>query len=343
MNNKYLFLIIITCGFMLNACNKKNNVENTEKPIFVETQTISKTLINKKISVSGNIEGNKTVRLGFLVAGKINSISIDEGESISAGKVLASLDPESYIIAKDIADATAEQVQDEYNRLNEMYKTKSISESDFIKISSGLKQAKAQQRLHTKNFKDTKLISPINGILLKKLTEVGEIIGTGMPLFVVSDISTIKVNASVPESDLNKIRIGSEASIYISALDSTFTGKIKEIGSLAEATTRAFTVKIELKNNKLLIRPGMTAEVNINSNEKTDIIVVPANSILHDIDNSSYVYVVDETGKKAIKKEITVRHILGDKIEILSGIEVGEKLIIGGQNKVNNGSLISLK
>jgi len=344
MNNKYLFVIILLCVFVFNACNsKKNEQENIEKPILVETLTISKTSANKTISVSGNIEGNKTVKLGFLVAGKVNFIAINEGESIGSGQLLASLDPESYSIAKDMADATAEQVQDDYNRLSEMYKTKSISESDFVKISCGLKQAKAQQRLHKKNVNDTRLVSPINGVLLKKLTEVGEIIGVGMPFFIISDIQTVKVNAAVPESDLNQIKMGGEANIYISAIDSSFIGKINEIGSVAEATSRAFTVKIELKNPKLLIRPGMTAEIKFSSSKKSEFIAIPASALLHDVDNSSYVYIADEQGKKAIKRKVAIGQILGDNIEIVSGIEVGEKLIISGQNKISNGSLITLK
>lgn len=344
MAKMYLYLCIFLSVFGLSGCTiQKNKKENTEKAILIETQTISKILTNNTISVSGNIEGDKTVRLGFLVAGKINYIAIDEGEALDAGKLLSSLDPESYVIAKDMADANAEQVQDEYNRLQEMHERKSISESDFVKISCGLKQAKAQQRLHAKNLNDTKLVSPINGILLKKFTEVGEIIGAGIPLFVISDIQTVKVNASVPESDLSLIKSGQEASVYISALDSTFAGRITEIGSLADAATRAFTVKIELKNPKLLIRPGMTAEVKLLSSKQTEIIVVPAGTILHDIDNSAFVYVADVQGNKAIKRKVVVGQILGDNIEIVSGINVGEELIISGQNRLSNGSLITLK
>ena len=343
MNKKYLCLAVL-CAVGFTACNsKRTEKENVEKPILVEAQTISKTSTNKTISVSGNIEGNKTVKLGFLVAGKVDFIAINEGEAIGAGKLLASLDPESYAIAKDMADATTEQVQDEYNRLKEMYDRKSISESDYVKITCGLKQAKAQQRLHTKNFNDTKLVSPINGVLLKRLTEVGEIIGVGMPFFVISDIQTVKVNAAVPESDLNQIKSGGAAEVYISALDTTFIGKINEIGSVAEATTRAFTVKIELRNPKLSIRPGMTAEVKFPSARKTEIIVVPAGSILHDADNSSFVYIADEKGNKAIRRNVAIGQISGDNIEIVSGIETGEKLIIGGQNKVSNGSFIAIK
>jgi RND family efflux transporter MFP subunit len=278
-----------------------------------------------------------------MVAGKVNYIAAEEGQSVEQGQLLASLDPESYATAKDIADANLDQTQDEYNRLSQMHEHKSISESDFSKITNALKAAKAQQRLQAKNLSDTKLFSPINGVLLKKGVEVGEIIGVGLPLLVVSDIQTVKVNASVPESDLHSLHTGNEANVYISSLDSDFTGKITEIGSLAEATTRSFSVKIELKNPKRLIRPGMVAEVRIKTGEKSQNTTVPAEAILRDIDNSSYVFVADTIKNQAFKRKISLGNILGNNIEVISGLMPGESIVVGGQQKLSNGSSINLK
>lgn len=342
INSKYFFLLMAIIG--IAGCNRSRTVEDlSNNAITVITQQVKRTSSTKEISVSGNIEGNKTVRLGFMVAGKINFIAAEEGQSISAGQLLASLDSESYGIAKEMADANLDQTQDEYNRLNQMHERQSISESDFSKITNALKVAKAQQRLQAKNLIDTKLYSPINGVLLKKGAEVGEIIGIGLPLFAVSDIHIIKVNASVPESDLHQVLIGNEAKVFVSSLDSSFIGKVTEIGSVAEATTRTFTVKIELQNPNLLIRPGMTAEVKIISGKKTETTSIPANAILHDVDNSSYVFIADTLKKQAFKRKVSLGQIIGDNIEIISGLSQNEVLIIGGQNKVSNGSSITIK
>jgi membrane fusion protein, multidrug efflux system len=344
MKNRYfhpVIFIILIIG--LAGCSKKNdqNVQ-VESAIPVLTHQINKISVNKEILVSGNIEGRKTVKLGFLVSGKINYIAGDEGSAISAGQMLASLDPENYSIAKELADVNLDQMQDEYNRISMMYERGSVSDGDFTKISNGLKQAKAQLKLQTKNLSDTKLYCPVNGVLLKKGTEVGEIIGTGVPLFVVSDINTVKVNASVPESELDKVRIGDVARVYISALDESFTGKVVEVGSVAEATTRSFLVKVELKNPGLLIRPGMTAEVRFTSSDKSEIIAIQGDAILHDADNTSYIFIVDESKKQSFKRKVTIGRIIGNNIEITSGVNENELVVVGGQNKLKDGSSISL-
>lgn len=341
---KFRICLFLAVLFTIIGCNgNKAANEQSGAPVAVVAKQIGNLSVNQEISASGNIEGRKTVKLGFLVAGKVNYIAAGEGSTIEAGQLLASLDPENYKIAKEIADANLASVQDEYNRINIMHERKSVSDGDFSKISNTLKLAQAQQKLQNKNLSDTKLYSPIKGVLLKKGVEVGEIIGTGLPLFVVSDIGIIHVNAAIPENDLQQIRIGSDASVYISSINSTFTGKVVEVGSVAEPTTRSFTVKIELQNPKLIIRPGMTAEIKITTGRKVDILAVPGEAVLRDLDNTSYVFVADAARKQAFKRKISLGRMTGSNIEVTSGITSNEWVIVGGQHKLNDGSAIELK
>jgi membrane fusion protein, multidrug efflux system len=341
--NKYLFLMLLAFLGMEGCKNERVTEAGDNQSIAVRVEKVRSHSEKKQLSVSGNIEGFKTTRLGFMVAGKVNFIAMEEGQTVAAGELLASLDPESYSIAKDMADANLDQTQDEFNRLNQMHEHQSISESDFNKITNALKVAKAQQRLQAKNLLDTRLYSPISGVLLKKGVEAGEIIGAGMPLFVVSNIKTVKVNVSVPESDIHQLRIGNEASVYVLSLDSAFIGKIVEIGSLAEAATRTFTVKIEVQNPHLLIRPGMTAEVQINTGVTEQCIGIPADAVQHETDNSSYVYVADTIKNQAFKRTISIGNILDNSIEVISGLTQGELIIVSGQQKLSSGSSITLK
>jgi RND family efflux transporter MFP subunit len=336
-------LFLFVAIFIMGCRGEDSTNKNTVDPVSVITQKLEKTQINREISASGNIEGNKTARLGFLVAGKINYIAGDEGSTIGAGQLLASLDPESYRIAKDMADANLAQVQDEFNRLTIMHERKSLSDSDYSKISNALKAARAQQRLQNKNLIDTKLYAPFKGVLLKKGPEVGEIIGTGMPLFVISDIDTIKVNASIPETDLHQVKIDSEAHVFISSVNTTVTGKVIEVGSVSEPTTRSFNVKIKLNNPGLAIRPGMTAEVKIMSGKKAEMIVIPGQAVIRDLDNSSFVFVVDEKKSQAFKRKVSLGQLAGNNIEITSGVSDSEMIVVGGQHKLSDGSSITLK
>ena len=248
MRLKEIYLISLVI-FIHGGCHTNRNMpasDTTELPVVTGQATLIET--KKEISLSGNIEGFKTVRLGFMVAGRINFIAVNEGQRVSLGQLLSSLDPASYVIAKELADIQVNQVQDEYNRLKMMHDNNSLSESDFAKITFGLQQAKAQQKLHSRNLEETKLYSPFEGVLLKKLCEVGEITGIGMPLFVVSDIRKIKVNAYIPENELHNVNIGQAACVTISSLNKEFEGSITEVGSAADPASRAFSIRIEIDN-----------------------------------------------------------------------------------------------
>jgi RND family efflux transporter MFP subunit len=343
MKNTYLYSSVLAI-LALVSCNKgqKEQSETPVNAITVVTSTVESRESDREISISGNIEGEKTVRLGFMVAGKINYIAANEGQRINKGQLVSSLEPTNYAIGKEIADAQVGQIQDEYERLKIMHDRKSISESDFSKISYGLDQAKAQQKLHAKNLSDTKLYSPISGVLLKRNAEVGEITGTGTPLFVISDISTVKANAYIPESELHNIKIGQEATVLVSSLNETFKGKITEVGSAADPTSRAFTVKITIQNPKLLIRPGMIAEAKINTGVQSDMLAIPTEAVLRNLNNQNVVFVVDKAKNKAFERKVSLGKLSDNYIEILAGLNAGEVIVIGGQNKLTDGADITV-
>lgn len=345
MKNPILY-VLPSVVLMLAACNQNQPEQKTlatATTIPVSVEEVQTSAINSDISVSGNIEGNTTVRLGFLVAGKVNFIAAREGQAIKKGQLVASLDPTNYHIAKQLADVQTNAVTDEFNRLKLLRDKGSVTESDFSKVNFSLQQAQLQQQLHQKNESDTKLYAPISGMLMKKLTEVGEIVGTGIPCFVISDISRVKVLAYIPEGELHFIKIGQRADITISALDKTFSGRVIEVGSAADVTSRAFTIKIEVENPGQTIRPGMIAEAKIKVNATSEMVLLPVESISRDINNQTYVYVVDKSVNKAFKREVSIGKMIENKVEIIKGLNTGDVVVTAGQNKITDGALVTIK
>lgn len=325
---------------LLTSCGSKPVESKTIAPIAVVTEQATTVTTHGDLNISGNIEGNTTVRLGFMVAGKINFIAGKEGQPVTKGQLIASLDPENYRIAKELATIQVNQVNDEYRRLQFMHDKNSVSESDFSKVGFAFQQAKMQQKLQAKNLSDTRLISPISGVLLKKMAEVGEITPVGTPILVISDISKVKVNAYIPENELHTIKIGQTAKVQVASLDKIYTGKVVEVGSSADPTSRAFTVKIEINNPNKEIRPGMIAEVFLGTNKTLSALSVPAEAVVHNTDDDNYVFVVDASHTKAFKRKISIGRLIGNRIEIVSGLKTGEIIVTGGQQKLTDGSAI---
>jgi RND family efflux transporter MFP subunit len=289
------------------------------------------------------VEGNRTVKLGFMVGGRISFILPSEGQKVTKNQLVASLDPENYAISKELADIQVAQAEDEYSRLKGMHDTRSISDGDFAKIGFARQLALTQQKLHTKNLAETKIFSPISGMLLKKLAEAGEITGTGIPVAVISDIDPVKVTASIPENELHLVKMGQTATVRISSIDSVFSGKVTEIGALADPGARSFPVRILVKNPQLLIRPGMIAEIILPTDEREDIISLPPELIISDHNDLTSVYVVDETSGKAFRREISLGKLSGNRIEIISGLEINEMIVTDGRHKLSDGMPVKIQ
>jgi len=326
------------------ACvgNKEVPLADADNAIPVEVQTVEALPIRNEIVLSGNVEGKTTVRLGFMVSGKVESIACKEGESVQEGQPLSRLEPASYILAKQLSDIQVNLAKDEFERLSLMRNRGSVSESDYTKAKLALQQAQVEQKIQEKNVNDTRILSPIAGVLLSKQTEVGEIVAAGTPLFVIADIKKVIVTVFVPEGELHQIILGQDARVNIGALNKTFTGKVTDVGALAEATSRAFTVKIEIDNRDLLIRPGMIAEATIAGKHQSESILVPVESIVHDAGNQNYIYVANKDARRAFRRKISLGQMIENNIQVVAGLATGEAIVTAGQSKLTDGVNITI-
>lgn len=324
------------------SCNKNDTRSSQETAITVTTEEVKTISSGDLFVVSGNIEGMKTVKAAFQVAGRIAGINGEEGSIVSKGDEIAWLDPTNYAIAKELADVQVAQATDEFNRISILHERNSVSESDFMKCKYALDGAVGQQKLRAKDLADTKLYAPISGMLLKKTGEAGEMISAGMPVLVISDISKVKVNAYIPENRLKDIKIGQDVEINIDAVNAVRNGKIAEVGGMADPTTRAFTVKAIVDNPDNSIRPGMIAEVTITAPDSIMATTVNIAALLRTPDGQPYVYVADKERKQAFRRNISIGAVRNNRIEISSGLEAGETVVIGGLHKLSNGSKINI-
>jgi RND family efflux transporter MFP subunit len=328
--------------FALLAACRDQAPEAPAQPPSIEARHFHARMRKGEISLSGSVEGSRTAKLGFLVAGKIATISVQEGQEVRAGQVLASLDPESYSIALEIADAGLAQVQDEYDRLAALHAKGSVAESDFAKVAGGLRQAKAQRRLQARNLDDTRLVSGFSGVLLQRGAEIGEIVPSGAPLFTVANLDPVKVTAAVPERELRRLRIGQKARLRIDAIDTSLVGKVVEVGALADAATRSFSVKLEVANPRHRLRPGMVARITLASQDSSRALFLPLACIQRRSEGDAAVYVVDSARSQVFEQRVSLGTIDGESVEVLSGLHEGALVATQGVAKLHDAARISL-
>lgn len=335
-------LVLVSAGA---ACGASPSVELQATELAqndVVVRSVRRLAQPTSVAVSGEVEGRRTVNVGFQVAGVVASVPHDEGDAVEAGAVLAELDAAPYRLGFQAANATADLARDALKRAQQLQNEKSIPPADFVKVEVAVRQAEAQEGIARKQLADTRLLSPLGGVIARRGIQPGEQVGPGMPVFTVIDVDQIRVRVGVPEAEIGRMRTGQEASISIPSLGGqTFEGRVRVVGIAADPVSRTYTVRIAVPNPNRLLRPGMIAEVRIRDGGRTNALTLPGESIVRDPAGSPFVYVYKDGRVHA--RTVSIGSVIGREVEITAGLAGDEQIVVGGQHKLKTGEAVNAR
>jgi RND family efflux transporter MFP subunit len=190
------------------------------------------------------------------------------------------------------------------------------------------------------------IISPFNGVVTMRYADTGSLIQAGtssdtqsMPVVRVAQSDLLRLRMPVPESDVPYIHVGGDVQIKVNSTGRTFIGKIIRFSRALDANTRTMLTEVDVPNPELILSPGMYAETMIQLQQKNDTLTLPAQAVVQDGDQN-YVLVVDSTNHVA-RRNITLGIQTANRMEILSGLHAGERVIASGQTSYQSGELVT--
>ena len=215
--------------------------------------------------------------------------------------------------------------------------------SETFKIMQAqMDQAKAQLDLQKINYDNAVITSPINGIIGIRNVNPGEISPGGSPSLTIINIDNVRVEANVTESQVNKLMVGEEVKLGVSAASSKgFTGKIKSVSPMANPQNKMYLVKITIANVDHALKPGMFAEIALPVEQKQSVLLVPREAVV-EVGGEKGVYVVNAQGNAEFKK-VDVGVSDGTSTEVLGGIEKAVTVITSGQQNLQNGIKVRIE
>lgn len=334
--------LAILASVIMTACGTKEEQVKKVELVKVTVKEIQYNDRQQELKYSGNIEPDNVAQIGFAVPGVVNNVAVQEGQRVSQGQLLASIDATEYTNALAIANASLEQAEDMFTRLDGLYQKGSLPAKDYIDIKTKVAQARAAKSISAKRISDSKLYAPMSGIISAKMIERGSTAAPGVPAFTVIKTDQVYARVSVPESEVGSLKNGMEVAVFVPTLDETFRGKITIINPQADAVSKTYSVKVRLANPGGKLLPGMISEATILTGKVVNSIVVPATSIVRDADNITYVFVANDQ-KKAIRKRVTTGVATGNnEVIIQDGLTISDKVIITGQTRLKDGVSIAL-
>ena len=326
----------IVGGLLLTGCSKQAK-KKEQKTIKTETITVGSTALGETKDYVGTIEEKIGSTLSFEIAGNITSIRVDEGDRVSKGQVLATINPTTMREAHKSTMTALKQAEDAYRRFLPLHKAGTISELQWVDIESKLEQAKAAESIARQQLSHTTLTAPFAGVIASKNADLGTYVLPGQPVLKLADVEQVNAKVSVPESEISHLRIGDKVKLTVAALSGAiFRGTISEKGIDANPISHTYDVKVGITNPQGRLLPGMVCNAQVQGSAATpSYITVPPQSIELDVDNSRFVWTV--VNGKAHQQPVTTGDFKGDGIVILSGLKAGDQVIINGQQKVSEG------
>jgi membrane fusion protein (multidrug efflux system) len=232
-----------------------------------------------------------------------------------------------------------------FKRNADMWKKKTISETEYDNASSNLKVAQANVSQTLARIAKKSIRAPFSGVLGIRQISTGQYLPTGSKLISLQDDSILYSDFAVPEKYLPDIAPGLEVRLRVSAYrERDFVGKVQAIDAKVDEATRNISVRAELNNEEGLLRPGMYAAIELLLDQSAERVVVPATAVVFSsFGDALFVVETDDQGKQIARRvQVTIGEQRGDLVAVQSGLVGGEQVVQAGANKLANNTAVTI-
>jgi RND family efflux transporter MFP subunit len=328
----------------------------------VQTETIS-----EQIRSFGTIRAQDVVNITPQVSNRIVRIHADLGDNVSRGDLLAEIYDVPFRDAVEQAQAqirqaraTLERDSTQFSRQQELYDRNLISRSEFDNARTTYLNSRAQYESalanltqSRENLANTRIVSPVDGVVLNRMIAEGDVASTGQPVFEIANLVGFETRVFLPLQDWEQVQIGQQVSMSLSSRTSEIaSGVVSRVSPQLNAATGLGEVVITLTEAEGNVHQGALVQARINLRTRENVVVIPRSAMVEKVDTyiepetgtieleRTYAAFVSQGDTVAARRELTLGIQQGDRIEILDGLAPGEGLIVTGQRNLQDRSRI---
>ncbi len=326
--------------------NKSKAEQAIVKQTFVQNAipvTIAKaeiTDLSNSLTLVGTIMAGSDVNIVAEAGGRILQLHANPGQYKSAGSVIAEIDSELRRASVMNAQAAYEKAKMDYDRMEKMFKEGVVNAMQMDQARYGFQAAEAQLIMSKRQLRDTKVTTPISGIINARMVDQGATVAINAVIANIVDISTLKVKVNVSEKDAFALKNGDKVIVTTDVyLGVEFSGQVASIAPKADEA-HTYPIEIRMSNSKQYpLKAGMFGKVSFTSIEKSDALIIPRSALIGSIKNPK-VFVIKDG--KAELRDVQTGADAGIKLEIISGLQAGESIVTNGQNNLRPGSKVTI-
>ncbi len=291
------------------------------------------------IETNGTLEAEREVDIVARIGGPLVEILTEEGEMVEAGEALARIDGTEQRAQVEISAVQVRQAEVAYERARASLLNQVISQEVHDSAESALEAATAQLSGNRILLDYTQVRAPFGGLIIERAVKHGETVTNGQRLFRISDFDPLLCQIAVPERDLSRLSVGQPALLEVEAFPGEeFRGEVLRVSPVVDAATGTVRVTLEVDRQGRL-SPGMFATVRLVTDVRENALIMPKRALsLESLADS--VFVVEEGA--AYRRDVTLGYEDGDRVEVLSGLQRGDRVIVVGQDGLTEASAVQI-
>lgn len=336
-------LALAAAVLVVGAGCRAGGAQETSEPevVAVRTAGIEQERIARPIVASGVLGPKEEIGLSFRAGGVIERITVDAGDVVKAGQLLASLDLREIEAAVTRAESAAEDAERDLARARRLYESGALSLSAVQDAETRMKAAQADLEAARSNRRYAVITAPSGGVILRRLAEPGEVAAPGAPVLVLgSDARGSVVRVGLTDRDVLRVSDGDRARVRFDALpERVFEGRVTEISAAAEPGTGTYPVEVQLPAGAPRTA-GLVAEVEIQPASGVMASLVPVEAVLEADGDGATVFVLSTDGQRAERRRVRVAWLLGDRVALLDGLHGATQVITEGAAWLRDGEKV---
>jgi len=279
------------------------------------------------------------------VSGYLKTITVDKGDRVTSGAVLARIEIPELVAARARQEAELRAAQADYTRLQEsLQKLPDLVVPDTVDQARGRYEvARASLEQSETLLRYATITAPFTGIITQRFVDPGALIQAGSAssaIVALMDFSKVRLQTAVPEAEASRIAVGQPVQVTTDNLPGMqFEGKVTRFSYALDAASRTMLAEIILENPALALRPGMLVTAKIGIEQKESALLMPTESLVMEKANA-FAFIVNDN--KAKKQTIKVGFSDGKSVEVLEGLTPGDTVILAGKLKLNDGQAVQV-
>ncbi|MDR6300089.1 efflux RND transporter periplasmic adaptor subunit [Mesonia maritima] len=314
---------------------------------LVTVQTLNDTIFKHYVEVQGDVETDENIIIYPEFSGILSNIYVKEGERVSKGQKLAKIDDGGLSSQLAQSEAQLSLAKTTFERQERLWNKKIGSEIQFLEAKTNYNaMQKSVDQLRAQLAK-TVIRAPFSGVIDEVISDQGQVVNPGQnQLFRLVNLKDMYITAEIPENYLGKVTKGSQVLVEINSIGKEFEGEVEQVSDFVNPNNRSFSVKVSVPNPEGFVKPNLIATVKLNDYTAEKTIVIPQSILQENAQGESIAYYIEpknDTVNVARKAVLKTGLAYNSKIEVLSGLKEGQKIIVEGARTIRDGQEVKVK